>query len=279
MVIEMNELKTNAGNAGNAGADDIEADSPAKPLLVFLDRVEQCADYEARRRLSYDLLGLRAGSRVADIGCGAGTAVREMAARVAPGGSVAGVDVNAPLIGAAERRAARAGVDAAFHVATVDALPFADASLDAYRAERLYQHLPGPTSAFAEARRVLAPGGRIVLIDQDWDGLFFDSDDLATTRTIVRGFCDGIANGTIGRQYHRLLQDAGFTDVSVHVDVHASTSFDEYGYFAELLTQAAEGSGRLSGLAAEKWLSGQRERGKNGRFFMVMTHFLATGRR
>lgn len=259
--------------------DVIDAEDAMNPLLVFLDRVEQRADYEARRRRSYELLGLRAGSRVADIGCGAGTAVREMASLVAPGGAASGVDVNGLLIECAIRRATRAGVEATFHVGAVDALPFADASLDAYRAERLYQHLPKPAEAFAEARRVLAPGGRIVLIDQDWDALLLDSEDLATTRSVVRGFCDGIVNGTIGRQYHRLLQSAGFTDVAVHADTHLSTSFDDYGYFAELLAQSAEGSGRLSGPLAEKWLAEQRERGKAGRFCMVMTHFLATGRR
>lgn len=259
--------------------DDLDVAAQQHPILAFLDRIERRPDFVARRRRSYELLGLRAGARVADIGCGAGTAVLELATHVAPGGSSAGVDANEYLIRTGTDRAARAGVDVAFYLGSVDALPFETASLQGYRAERLYQHLPQPALALAEARRVLAHGGRIVLVDQDWDALIFDSDDTATTRAMVRGFSNGILNGVIGRQYHRLLSDAGFADVKVYADACTSTSFAEYGFFAELLAQTAEASGIVSSAAAAAWLADQRDRGQRGRFFMMMTHFLATGRR
>ncbi len=259
--------------------DKIDAEARQHPILAFLDRIERRPDFIARRRRSYELLDLHAGSRVADIGCGAGTAVLELAANVAPGGSSAGVDASEILVKIATERAARAGVDVAFYAGSADALPFETASLQGYRAERLYQHLSQPGLAFAEARRVLAHAGRIVLVDQDWDTLIFDSDDTATTRAMVRGFSNGIENGVIGRQYHRLLSDAGFEDVKVYADACTSTSFAEYGFFAELLAQTAEASGVVSSASATAWLADQRDRGQRGRFFMMMTHFLATGRR
>lgn len=259
--------------------DALDVAAQHDPILAFLDRIERRPDFAARRRRSYELLGLRAGSRVADIGCGAGTAVLELAAHVSPEGSAAGVDTNEYLVKTGTERAAAAGVDVAFYVGSVDALPFETASLQGYRAERLYQHLSQPAPAFAEARRVLAHGGQIVLVDQDWDTLIYDSDDTATTRAMVRGFSNGIVNGVIGRQYHRLLGDAGFEDVKVYADACPSTSFAEYGFFAELLAQTAEASGVVSSAAAAAWLADQRDRGQSGRFFMMMTHFLATGRR
>jgi ubiquinone/menaquinone biosynthesis C-methylase UbiE len=42
---------------------------------------------------------------------------------------------------------------------------------------RAIHELDEPARALAEARRVLAPGGRIVLISQDWDTIVIDSDD------------------------------------------------------------------------------------------------------
>jgi ubiquinone/menaquinone biosynthesis C-methylase UbiE len=259
--------------------DALDAAAQQSPILAFLDRIERRPDFVARRRRSYELLTLSAGSRVADIGCGAGTAVLELAAHVAPSGLASGVDTSADLIKTGAERAARMGVEVAFHVGSVEALPFETASLKGYRAERLYQHLSQPALALAEARRVLAPGGRIVLVDQDWDALIFDSDDTATTRAMVRGFSNGIINGVIGRQYHRLLNDAGFEDVKVYADACTSTRFAEYGFFAELLAQVAEATGVVSSSTAAAWLADQRDRGQRGRFFMMMTHFLATGRR
>jgi len=258
--------------------DDVDV-SESNPLLAFLDRVERVPDAIARRKRSYELLGLRAGAKVADVGCGGGTAVREMAAYVSPGGSAVGVDVNEMLLEAASARAARAGVEVAFHMASAEALPFAPASLDGYRAERLFQHLPAPVKALAEARRVLAPGGRIVLVDQDWDGVLLDSEDLATTRLMLRTFCDGILNGTIGRQYQRLLSDVGFEDVKVYAEAIVSTSFDEYGFFPELAAQGAEARGAVDAAVAKAWLDDQRDRARRGRFFLTMTLLIATGRR
>lgn len=198
---------------------------------------------------------------------------------MAPGGSAVGVDMNEALIKAASARAARAGVDVAFHVASAQALPFPPASLHGYRAERLYQHLPEPVEALAEARRVLVPGGRIVLVDQDWDAVLLDSEDKATTRAILRAFSDGIANSAVGRQYHRLLLDAGFSDVKVEADVHTSTSFDEYGYLPGLAARVAEAFGVVGSAAAATWLADQRDRGQRGRYFMTMTHFMVSARR
>lgn len=259
--------------------DDTTPEDEGNPLLLFFDRMERLPDVLARRPRSYDLLDLRPGARVVDVGCGAGTSVRDLAARVAPGGAAHGVDVNESLLRTAKARAAREGVDAAFQLARAEELPFATASLDGYRAERLYQHLNDPGKALAEAHRVLAPGGRIVLVDQDWDTLVVDSDDKATTRKLLRAFGDGIVNSAVGRQYRRRLLDAGFTDVEIHAEAVASTSWDDYGFLLEMMSYGAEASGAVDSASAQAWIADQRERAARGRFFMTITHFLATARR
>ncbi|MBK9264651.1 MAG: methyltransferase domain-containing protein [Polyangiaceae bacterium] len=257
----------------------VAEEAASNPLLAFLDRMERKPDVIARRRRSYELLRAERGSSVADIGCGAGTAIFELAELVSPGGSVFGVDINESLINVARARAARRGIHATMQVGDAESLPYADGSLHGYRAERLYQHLRQPEPALKEAHRVLAPGGRIVLVDQDWDSVLLDSNDLATTRSIARATAGGIANGAVGRQYHRLLKDAGFSNVHVVADTHVCTSYDEYGFFPELWAQLAEAMGLLTLEAANAWLSDQKTRGANGRFFLAMTHFLAVGHR
>lgn len=257
----------------------LDEDAATNPLLVFLDRVERLPDVVARRRRSYELLQIEKGSHVADVGCGAGTAVFEMDELVRPGGTATGVDISEALLSAGRARAARRGIQSPLQLGNAEALPFADGSLHGYRAERLYQHVKEPGPLLKEAFRVLAPGGRIVLVDQDWDSVLVDSHDLASTRTIARGFAGGIANSTVGRQYYRLLQDAGFVNVQVFADTPVATNFDEYRLFPELWAQVANAMGVLDSRTVEAWFEDQRNRGANGRFFMTMTHFIALGHR
>lgn len=257
----------------------LEEDAASNPLLAFLDRVERLPDAVARRRRSYELLKIEKGSHVADIGCGAGTAVFEMDELVRPGGSVTGIDISESLLSAGRTRAARRGIHSALQIGHAEALPFADGSLHGYRAERLYQHVRETAPLLKEAFRVLAPGGRIVLVDQDWDSVLIDSHDLASTRIITRAFAGGIVNSTVGRQYYRLLQDAGFVDVQVFADTPVVTNFDEYRLFPELWAQVTDATGMLDSRTIEAWLADQRNRGATGRFFMAMTHFIALGHR
>ncbi|WP_309074913.1 methyltransferase domain-containing protein [Streptomyces sp. NWU339] len=83
--------------------------------------------------------------------------------------------------------------EADFRIAGAYGLPRPDASVDGYRADKVFHELAEPGRALTEARRVLAPGGRIVLVGRDWDTIVIDSDDPALTRTVVHARADLIA--------------------------------------------------------------------------------------
>ncbi|WP_369354781.1 hypothetical protein [Streptomyces sp. cg2] len=81
----------------------------------------------------------------------------------------------------------------------------------------------------AEVRRVLRPGGRLVMAEPDWDSLAIDHPDLGVSRAYTRHLTDRIVrNAVVGRQLQRLALQAGFavTSVapatSVFRDVHAA---------------------------------------------------------
>lgn len=254
-------------------------DDSGEPAMfaTFLDRVDRIADVQLRRRRSYELLGVRAGARLVDVGCGLGTAARELAALVGPDGSVIGVDASQAMIDAALERTGDESV-VSFRTGDALALPLEDGSVDGYRAERLFQHLTEPGPALAEARRVMARGGRLVLVDQDWDALVLDADESEPTRTVLRAFCDSVTSGWIGRRFHGLLAAAGFEEVEVEAETVTSTDFETYGFVAGLLARAAVDEGAVSADVGAAWLAEQEARGTEGRWFMAMTHFLAAGR-
>jgi SAM-dependent methyltransferase len=223
-------------------------------LLTILDAVELRADAVALRRRSYELL--EPATTVVDVGCGGGRAVAELTER---GVHAVGVDIDPAMIAAARER-----WPGEFHVGGAYDLPVTD--VDGYRADKVL-HVLEPARALAEARRVLRPGGRIVLLGQDWDAIVIDSGDLAATRRLVRAKADKIAVPDAARKYRNLLLDAGFTDVTV--EVHAIVGTDET--MLPAIADIAAGD--------EDWLAEQRERARTGRLFIAIPMFLAAGRR
>ncbi|MGJ5894739.1 methyltransferase domain-containing protein [Streptomyces sp. V2] len=182
-------------------------------VQALLDAMDQMPSAGLLRARSYELLSLVPGSSVVDIGCGAGRAVAEPAER---GVHAVGVDPDPWMLAEARKR----WPAAEFREAGAEELPFADGSVHGYRADKVFHALQEPWRAVAEARRVLCPGGRIVLVGQDWDAVMVDSDDAELTRTIVHARADVLSAPRAGRQYRNLLLDGGFDDVTV--EVHTS---------------------------------------------------------
>jgi len=107
------------------------------------------------------------GEAMLDVGCGTGTLAIAARPRVGPAGEVFGIDAAPEMVAGARRKALRAGVDVAFEAAQAQALPFPDARFDLVTATLMLHHLPrAARSLFVrEVRRVLKPGGRLLVID------------------------------------------------------------------------------------------------------------------
>lgn len=106
-------------------------------------------------------LGLRAGDRVLDAGCGTGRALPPLRAAVGPSGVVLGADLTPAMLHAA----VRAGRDrhGRLLLADVAALPLRSRSLDAVFGAGLISHLPRPAENLRELARVVRPGGVLAL--------------------------------------------------------------------------------------------------------------------
>lgn len=112
----------------------------------------------AHRTLAH--LAPRPGARVLDVGCGTGFLLRGLEAR-APAARGFGADLVPAMLRAAQRHGTQAGLAAA----DAAALPFATASFDAVVTVSVLHFWPDPHEGLREIRRVLRPGGRLVLTD------------------------------------------------------------------------------------------------------------------
>ncbi|WP_369203386.1 methyltransferase domain-containing protein [Streptomyces sp. PU-14G] len=246
----------------------VEEHRDTETLLAVLDSADRMPDATRLRARSYELLSPVPGSTVVDVGCGAGRAVAELAER---GVHAVGVDPGRRMLAAARERWPRAE----FREAGAEDLPFADGSVRGYRADKVFHVLREPGRAVAEARRVLRPGGRIVLLGQDWDALMIDSENATLTRTLVHARADLLGTPRAGRQYRGLLLDGGFDEVAV--EVHTSVFTDPAMLsLLERLVEPACAGGAVGRDQADAWLAEQRRRAETGRLLIAVPFFVAS---
>ena len=104
------------------------------------------------------ILDIKKGTRVLDVACGQGFFTRKFASA---GAGAVGTDISTELITQAKKRSP--GI--VYHAAAAHTLPFAkDSSVDIVTIVLAIQNIENITDVFREARRVLIPGGRLVLV-------------------------------------------------------------------------------------------------------------------
>ncbi|MFE0102414.1 methyltransferase domain-containing protein [Streptomyces sp. NPDC059009] len=185
-----------------------------------------------------------------------------------------GVDLDERMVAIARRRRPRL----AFSTGDALHLPFEDGSFGGYRADKVLHDCADPAAVVREARRVLAPGGRAVLIGRDWDGLLVDADDAGLTRALVHARADLVKGPRTARRYRALLLDAGFRDVAV--EAHLGVFTDAAAL--PVLTGVAEAV-RAAGLAdpddCREWIGEQERRARADRLFLAVPLVVAHGQR
>lgn len=109
------------------------------------------------------------GGEALDVGCGAGYLTLLLAGRY-PALSLTGIDFSIAQVRTAEKARQKAGVgNCTFHQGNAMHIPYPDGRFDVVLSAGSIKHWPDPEQGLTEIRRVLAPGGRMLVAETDKD--------------------------------------------------------------------------------------------------------------
>jgi SAM-dependent methyltransferase len=168
---------------------------------------------------------LRPGETVVDLGSGGGIDVFLAAKKVGPTGRAIGIDMTPEMIERARRNAvevAKQGVtNVEFHLATMEAMPLPDHSVDCVISNCVINLAADKSAVFREMHRVLKPGGRVAI------------SDIALKRELppelaasVAAYAGCVAGALPIARYEGMLKEAGFAAVQI---VDSRSDLNAYG--------------------------------------------------
>jgi ubiquinone/menaquinone biosynthesis C-methylase UbiE len=174
-------------------------------------------------RVALDHAAPKLGERVIDIGCGSGTTVLELAARVGPTGYVLGADVSKPSVEKARERIAAAGVQQAeITLCDVSTHTFPANSFDLVFSRFGVMFFTDPVAAFANIHKAMKSDGRLaVAVFRTPQENKWATAALAAVRHLLPPITPpgpedpGQFSWADAARVHRILETAGFQDISL----------------------------------------------------------------
>jgi ubiquinone/menaquinone biosynthesis C-methylase UbiE len=178
------------------------------------------------RKRMVDLLPLRVGDAVLDVGCGTGDLAIEVVKRVGSRGQVVGIDGSEEMIARARQKVQRRHLPIEFRVEQAETLSFPDHSFDVVVSSLVFHALPGSLklSVLATIARVLKERGHLMIID------FLDSSGHVLTHT---------AQPADPHDLPTLLRQVGFQPVQSGRIPFLTVGIPPLGFVSALLPQNA----------------------------------------
>jgi len=173
-----------------------------KYLSKVYDRVNPFVWNERMRDEALDMVDIAADDRVLDVGCGTGFATEAL---VEVSDHVYGLDQSVHQL---EKAWAKLGKHdpVAFHLGDAERLPFRDGAFDVVWSSGSIEYWPDPVATLAEMRRVVKPGGRVLVVGPDYP-----------KNSLFARLADAIMLFYDEDEADRMFREAGYADIEHRV--------------------------------------------------------------
>jgi ubiquinone/menaquinone biosynthesis C-methylase UbiE len=260
------------------GSDEAEK---AKGIVKFLEERAQYPDQMQVNNSLRNVLSPQNGEHILEAGSGSGVLCRLMAHNLSPRGHITGIDISPEIVKLSQDFARMENLNnlIKFEVGKASELSYPDGTFDGAFAARLLLYITNPLEVVAELIRVVKSGGRIVLMDWDFETLVVDHSNRELTRRIFHWRNDHKdGNNWSGRQLFRLLKLGGLKEITVFPVV--TTATDDNNSLTQSLWHAASGALEQEIITTkehESWVSELKSSIKNQQYFASIVYFIVRG--
>lgn len=212
------------------------------------------------------------------MGCGPGYLAYELAREVAPGGRIVAIDIGDDMLEVASARVAgeKLGPHAEVRKGDAGSLEFPEATFDFVVGAQVYCFVEDILHAIKEAARVLRKGGRLVILDTDWDLCVWKSKDRLMTRRMIDYRRSDYVHPHLPRELPGLFRAAGLTISAVDAYAITETRYDPDSYGAGLIESVRKAAIRQGEPVDEAvaWEQDLRLREADGEYFFCVNRFI-----
>jgi arsenite methyltransferase len=204
-------ITSNTSCRGHSSSDCCSTDGNLYPadLLATLPDGESTVSYGCGDPIT--LASLQPGQTVVDLGSGAGLDCFFAAQKVGETGHVIGVDMTPEMIERARSSAKRLNIsNVEFRQGYLEELPVESSTVDVIISNCVINLAPDKSKVFAEAFRVLRPGGKLAVSDIVTDGPL-----PVSIKKSLSAWAGCVAGAVEAQEYVEMMKSVGFTDISI----------------------------------------------------------------